>query len=154
GAVVPGGRRPDAAGERSGQLLPDLIVIHLVVDSRVVLAHRVAVDDVEVAVLAGSDREVAGRAAGVDAIRQQHDAARAEVDIAVRFGHLVVHREVVGDGESAAAGSDLYERVAVVAEAREAVRESRIEVTIGGQHVDVAGRVRGRAAARYPDRRA
>src|SRR5207302_4589527 len=56
-AVEPGGRRPDAPAEDARELLPDVVA------AGAEAAHRVAVDDVEVAVLAGADHEMA-RGAG------------------------------------------------------------------------------------------
>ena len=87
------------------QIPPGSTPVQFLVDGVVIvgieLAHVVAVDDVDVAVLAGADHQVAGVAAAIRKVGQHNGSAGAEVDVGIGFLHGVVHGEVVGHRELA-----------------------------------------------------
>jgi hypothetical protein len=72
-------------------------------------AHVVSIDDVYVAVFSGSDGQLTHGAVGVGHVGQQHDAARAEIDVAAGLGDLARHREVVGHRKRPVRRGDLHE---------------------------------------------
>src|ERR1019366_5131088 len=83
-----------------------------VVGFRIELAHVGAVDDVEVGVFTGADGELPHLAGGVF-LADEQGSAGAEVGVGAVLAGLVVHFEVVGDGESTL-GGEVEEGVAIV----------------------------------------
>src|SRR5215467_3500090 len=97
---------PDTAGKRASEFLIDGIVVF-----RVEFAHVVAVDDVEVSILAGAYGKIPSPAGGI-LLGSDQSAAGAEIGIA----GFVVHFEIIGDGEAAFDGEvEVEESIAVVA---------------------------------------
>src|SRR5205823_6807691 len=92
GVVPVHGAAEKFATERRGNVLNDLRVV-----SRIVAAQVVAVDQVNVRVLAGSDQQVRRGTASLSG--QQSRAAGAEVSIVQSKVGLVEWREVVLDRE-------------------------------------------------------
>ena len=99
---------PYSAGQSSVQFLINRIVI-----VGIELPHVVAIHNVDVGILARSHRQMMHLAVVVLEVGQQDRATGAEVLIAVRFLHRVVHVEVVGDRELRRSGK-LHERVSIV----------------------------------------
>ena len=113
--------------------------------------HVGAVDDVEIGVFAGTDGELPDLAGGIF-LADQQSSAGTEVGVAAIFLRLVVHLEVVGDGESAL-GGEAKEGVAVVAVGGKAGGiQSGVEQSVGVEQEDVAGAIGGHAGAGAPDR--
>ncbi len=103
--------------------------------------HVVAVEQIHHARLAGSDGEMG---IGPGHVRQQRDAARAEVEVVHVHGVDLPRREVVAD------------RLQIARDLESALLEI-VDAVIGAgvgvscENVDVAGPVGGRSEARHPD---
>ena len=140
-SVEVGRRGPDPAGQLPGDLLVDVAVVGA---GAVVSAHGVPVDQVDVAVLARPDGELSRDPAGVGHVRQEEDAAGADVHVAVGVVLLVVGREVVGHRQTARRG-ELDVGVAVIL-------AGGVERAVGRDVVDVARGVGGEPVAAVPER--
>lgn len=112
--------------------------------------HIRTIDDVKVGILARTDGKIPTLASGVLLVGQQ-SPARTEVGVRAIFLRLVMHLEVIGDGELAGRG-DAEKGIAVVAIGGESGGiQSGVENTVGVEHEDVAAAIRCHAGAGAPD---
>src|SRR5215472_2858694 len=125
---------PDTAGKRASEFLIDGIVVF-----RVEFAHVVAVDDVEVSILAGAYGKIPSPAGGI-LLGSDQSAAGAEIGIAVVLAGFVGEVEV-------------EESIAVVAVFGKAAGvECGVESTVGFEQKDIAVTIGGHAGSGAPDR--
>src|SRR5262249_58798366 len=85
-----------AAAELAGNLLIDLV------GGGVEFAHRIAIDDIDQRVFAGTDGKVARHSTAIDHVDQQNPATRTEVLVGVGLCNRIVRGEIVREFEAAA----------------------------------------------------
>src|SRR5579885_3149979 len=138
--VVEVGRVPEEAADRARDRLHNLAV-----GSRLPAAEMIAVENINAAFLARAYHQV--RMSGAARfITQQGDARRAGVHVGVVEGLLIEWREVIEDGQPAAA-SELDVTLAKVGAAGGAIPGA-----VGGDDVDVGVGVHRRRSAAGPER--
>ena len=139
-----GGHGPHAAFQDAGELLVN------VVGGGIEFSEVGAVNDVDVGIFSGADGEVPDLAGGIF-LGQQKGSAGTEVGVVAIFGDLVIHLEIVGDGESAF-GGEAKEGVAVIAFGGESGRGERgVEGAVAVEENDVAAGIGGHAGGGAPE---
>lgn len=86
-------------------------------------------------------------------IGDHHRSTRAQVGITSVFQQLIVHLEIVCDGQLVVRRRQLHKRIAIVAVAgKPAGIQGLVELAVGVEKINVARTVGGESGAGHPDR--
>ena len=118
-AVEIGGRpeRSPVLMQRSGQIL----VNRSVVGGGIELSHVIAVNDIDMGILAAADGQMPHRSIAVDHIRKYDRSAGAEIDVHGRLRNGIGHRPVIRDLQGVVCRGKPDEAISVIAHGRKAV---------------------------------
>src|SRR5664280_2825100 len=119
--------------------------LRIAISLRPVATEIVAVEEIDVAVLAAGDRQVR---IGPGLVRQQNDACRSQIQIIPRHSCLIERSEVIQQRYTGRPWFQLHDAVAQV---RTGFLTKGVEGAIGNREIEIAVGIRGNSAAAHPN---